>query len=380
MEKGWSHSVLFLYILSCFAYNNHYLFKNGGDITLIKMNQKIRFLITVTVTTVAVYLAMKYLLPLIIPFLIAYMIAIIISPLVSWLHVKLKIKRGLAAGIIILLFFALMALTGNLVVRKFMDQLQFLLEKWSYYQEYFHCKLDSVCCNMEMKFGLQDGTILNVVYDNLDYFLNNGKSRIISLLMSFSFPLFVDMIKIVGITIIIGVMAVLCAKDMELIKIWKDNFLFSKELKLITTKLSIVGIAFLKAQFIIMIMTMVVSVIGLKFLGNRYSLLLGITIGLLDAFPLIGTGLIYIPWSVFYMINGDFTKAAMIFTIYLICYLVREYLEPRLVGEKAGIPPLISIISMYIGYQLFGIIGFIIGPIGYIIIYEVIKETDSKIG
>lgn len=354
--------------------------KNGGDITLIKMNQKIRFLITVTVTTVAVYLAMKYLLPLIIPFLIAYMIAIIISPLVSWLHVKLKIKRGLAAGIIILLFFALMALTGNLVVRKFMDQLQFLLEKWSYYQEYFHCKLDSVCCNMEMKFGLQDGTILNVVYDNLDYFLNNGKSRIISLLMSFSFPLFVDMIKIVGITIIIGVMAVLCAKDMELIKIWKDNFLFSKELKLITTKLSIVGIAFLKAQFIIMIMTMVVSVIGLKFLGNRYSLLLGITIGLLDAFPLIGTGLIYIPWSVFYMINGDFTKAAMIFTIYLICYLVREYLEPRLVGEKAGIPPLISIISMYIGYQLFGIIGFIIGPIGYIIIYEVIKETDSKIG
>jgi len=88
--------------------------------------------------------------------------------------------------------------------------------------------------------------------------------------------------------------------------------------------------------------------------------------------------MILIPWSIITLINGNIYAAAVLITTYLICQIIREVLEPKLIGSRIGIKPLYTLISMYIGLKLFGVAGFILGPIGLIIIITVIRMQNEK--
>jgi predicted PurR-regulated permease PerM len=105
---------------------------------------------------------------------------------------------------------------------------------------------------------------------------------------------------------------------------------------------------------------------------------LGIFIAILDALPIIGSGMILIPWSIIMLINGNIFAAAILITVYLLCQIIREIVEPKLIGNRIGIRPLYTLMSMYVGLKLFGIAGFILGPVGLIIIIAIIKSLNEK--
>ncbi|NLP15413.1 MAG: AI-2E family transporter, partial [Clostridiales bacterium] len=65
-------------------------------------------------------------------------------------------------------------------------------------------------------------------------------------------------------------------------------------------------------------------------------------------------------------------------TVYLLCQIIREIVEPKLIGNRIGIRPLYTLMSMYVGLKLFGIAGFILGPVGLIIIIAIIKSLNEK--
>ena len=122
----------------------------------------------------------------------------------------------------------------------------------------------------------------------------------------------------------------------------------------------------------------VICAVGLAFVGNSYYILLGVIVGILDALPLIGVGVVMIPWSIVYMFMGEYLKAATMFTIFIICYLLREFLEPKLMGQKIGMSPIASLISIYVGYRLFGIIGMVAGPFVYVLVREIVANYDNS--
>ena len=78
------------------------------------------------------------------------------------------------------------------------------------------------------------------------------------------------------------------------------------------------------------------------------------------------------------LINGNLFAAAVLITVYLLCQIIREVTEPKLIGDKIGIKPLYTLISMYIGLRLFGIAGFILGPIGLITITAILKGVNDR--
>ena len=145
---------------------------------------------------------------------------------------------------------------------------------------------------------------------------------------------------------------------------------FYNELSKIKSKMSIIFRAYIKAQLVIMLITSTLCSIGFALIKNPYFLILGIVVGLLDALPLIGLGIIMIPWAVGYFIIGNVRKGLVIAVIYIICYFVREILEPKLIGDNAGIGPLTSLVCIYIGYEIFGLLGVFLGPIAYMIIQQ----------
>ena len=97
-------------------------------------------------------------------------------------------------------------------------------------------------------------------------------------------------------------------------------------------------------------------------------------IGLLDALPIFGTGTVLIPWGIFLMLQQKWYQGVMLLGLYLVCYFMREFVEAKLMGKKMGLTPLETLMSMYVGLQLFGFLGFILGPVGLMLIEDLVEE------
>ena len=105
-------------------------------------------------------------------------------------------------------------------------------------------------------------------------------------------------------------------------------------------------------------------------MDNPYYGILGVIIGLLDALPFIGTGTVIFPWAALCFVQGNGKKAALLMAIYLLCYLLRQIMESRMMGRDAGLSPFLTLAAVYIGIQLFGIWGVVLGPLYFLILRE----------
>ena len=165
--------------------------------------------------------------------------------------------------------------------------------------------------------------------------------------------------------------AVLWIKDREEYKESYRKFAFYEELHRIAGRLSKTGVAYLKAQGILFLLVAVCCSVGLFFVKNDYALLLGLLIAVLDAFPVFGSGIFFIPWALFSVLSRQMLQAAVLITTYVCCLLIRELLEPKLLGDKIGLKPIVMLMAIYVGIKLFGVFGFLLGPFGLILILAV---------
>ena len=126
---------------------------------------------------------------------------------------------------------------------------------------------------------------------------------------------------------------------------------------------------YFKAQFKIMMILVVIMFVGFEFLNIGYSFLLAFLIAFLDFLPVFGTGGVFWPWRVVDIVVGDYKQAIFLGIMYLVCQLVKQILQPKMVGDSVGINPLAALFYMFVGYRLGGILGMIIGiPVGMIIV------------
>ena len=145
----------------------------------------------------------------------------------------------------------------------------------------------------------------------------------------------------------------------------------------IVKKVTKVCTAYLRTQMIIMLVTFTVCLMAFLIIGNSYAFLLAVIVGLLDSLPLIGVGTMLIPYALINLLLGEYMKAIVVFAAFGICYMFREVMEPRLMGSKVGISPLATIVSIYTGLKIFGIIGVLLGPVVYIIIFEIMEMNKT---
>jgi sporulation integral membrane protein YtvI len=178
--------------------------------------------------------------------------------------------------------------------------------------------------------------------------------------------------------LIVFVAAVLIVKDLPSFHKRYEHNDFYKDMHKVTEKLSDAGIAYLRSQLIIMMIVAVICVLGLTLIKNDYAVLLGLGIAIMDALPILGSGIIFIPWAIIMLMNGNIFTAAILVTTYLLCQIIREVLEPKLIGNSIGIKPIFTLIAMYVGVKLFSIAGFFLGPIGLVIIITIYKVINDK--
>ncbi len=121
------------------------------------------------------------------------------------------------------------------------------------------------------------------------------------------------------------------------------------------------------AQFKIMFVVAVVILVGLTVLGVKYSVLLAIGIALLDFLPMFGTGTALIPWAVVKVFTGEYAYAVGLLLLYVLSQAIRQLIQPKIVGDSLGLPPLTTLFFLFLGYKFKGLAGMILAvPVGMI--------------
>jgi sporulation integral membrane protein YtvI len=333
--------------------------------------------------SISVYLSFRYLLGLVLPFLIAYFLAWIIRPVTEALYRRFRMPRVLGGTLSLLLLFAVFGTGICLLINILIKQAIAFIRNLPIYLNLIANKLDRICIGCDELFGLEKGTLRTMVDDNLMQTMNRLKNNLMPEITEHTISITVGVIAFLGILLIIFVSAVLMVKELPSFQERYGNHNLYKDFHRITGKLSDAGAAYLRSQIIIMIIVALVCILGLTLLRSDYAVLLGIGIAIMDALPVIGSGMIFIPWAIIMLMNSNIYAAAILITTYLLCQILREVLEPKLIGNRIGIKPLYTLIAMYIGVKLFSFIGFILGPIGLVIIttvYKVVNEKTKEFG
>lgn len=123
------------------------------------------------------------------------------------------------------------------------------------------------------------------------------------------------------------------------------------------------GRQYLRACLLLGGLTFLQMFIGLAVLGVPYAFLLAILIAAVDFLPLLGTGTVLIPWAVVSLLLGEVKLGIGLLILYAVSAVLRQVLEPKLIGEGLGLHPLLSLVSMYAGLRLFGVWGMILAPL-----------------
>ena len=343
------------------------------------MSKRAKIAIISIVTIILVFVFIRFLLPFIWPFFVSLLLAYFLQPLLKKISGKCRICTSvlmallLAAGVggIGFLIFVLMKKMG-LQAAAFLEQSQRYMEQISE----VCCR---ICAGLEEALSLPDGELTGVLCEGTNLLMEELKSGAVSKVINQSFFYIKGVIAFSACSLVIFVAAILITKDYDRLRELFHKNLFYREAAKIKNRMLVAAVAYVKAQLIIMLVVAAVCTVGLWIGRNPYALFLGILIGLLDAIPMLGTGIIMLPWALVEIIRGRFFYAALYVSMYVICQFTREFLEPKLIGSRLGFSPVFIIASVYLGLQLFGVGGVFLGPLWFLLSYEIIQVLKEQI-
>ena len=336
-------------------------------------------LIIVIISIVAVLIGFKFVLPLFLPFLFGYFLAWIAAPMVHFLRVRCKIPRGIGSILVVTTFLFVLIIVLYFLLRAAFQQLQAFTANLPQYQNMLFQSIQRICGTSDKILGLVKGSSYEIVSGRLVAVFQFVQERGISRLSGQALDIARVIFQVIWNCIMIFLSSLLWVKDFPEYKEEFENSCFYKEIHMVTSVLSDMGIAYLKAQFILMCITAVILMIGLFLIGNHYAILVGVGIAIFDAFPVLGIAFILIPWALILFIKRNIYSAVVILVTFAICQLVRQFLEPKLVGDRIGVRPIYTLIAMYIGLKIYGVFGFILGPISLVAIQAIVKAGMTKL-
>ena len=309
------------------------------------------------------------------PFVVGWILALLANPLVRFLERRVKLVRRhgsmliviAALAIVIGLFYG----AGLLVYR---EMGSFLADAPEIYQ--------SVIAEIEN--ALQNGRKLAEYFpqnlqppllafsDNLDGLFGKLVSRAAEPTVQIAGHVAKSIPNLLVNMVIIILSSYLFLADRESIMRWlKEHlpaFVFRYIEYMKRDAKGLIGGYFL-AQFRIMCVVALILAAGFLVLGVRYGVLLAFLTAILDFLPIFGTGTVLFPWAVVKLFAGEYAYATGLILLYILTQVVRQIIQPKIVGESMGLPPLMTLFLLYLGFKLRGLTGMILAvPVGLVFI------------
>lgn len=326
-------------------------------------------LITLIGVCLFLWLGGKILLPLCFPFLLGLGLALLAEPLVGFLSQRLHLPRALAAGIGVTAAFVGLSMVAALF-------LGFLVRELGVLARIVPNLTDTVDSGLRLLqswiLSLADRTppsVRALFQQNVTGLFSGGTAF---LEKAFGYVLGLagailsrvpDSALSLGTAVISGFMI---SAKLPRIRRWILSRFPREKLRPLLATLKRVREAvggWLLAQLRLAGVTLGLLTAGMLLLRIPYGILWALGICLVDAFPVLGTGTVLLPWAMIAYLQGDRARAIGLLGMYVVISVVRSVLEPKLVGKQLGLDPLVTLFALYVGYKLWGIGGMILSPL-----------------
>ena len=315
-----------------------------------------------------IWIGIRYLLPVFLPFLLGGALALAAEPVVHFLCSRFHLPRGAAAGIGISMAFSILVLVllslGALLFKELSNLAGILPQA----QEMIRDGLTSLQDFLLSLAGrAPDGIAALLTQTVLELFSGGTAllSRVTDKLLGIATGL-LGMLPdgalgfgtglISSFMISVKLPKIQTFLRQRIPETWKKRYLPA----ISTMKSSV--LCYLKAQGKLMGITFLILAAGLLLLRIRLALLWASLIALVDAVPLLGTGTVMLPWALVCLLQGDHVRCIGLLAVYASAAATRSILEPRLVGKQMGIDPLLTLVALYLGYRLWGVLGMFLAP------------------
>lgn len=346
------------------------------------MYRGVRKALTIAGITLGIWCSIQFLLPLCLPFLLGGALALAAEPAAGFLCSRLKLRRGAAAGIGVTAAICLMALLFLFLCALIFRELTFLVTILPNLAQSVEGGIAALSAwALELAARLPGGLRDWVSASLSDFF--SGGSRLLEQGVRFALSLTGGILSrvpngalIFGTAIISGYMI---SARLPKIRAWLRTRLDRERLRrffdgLKRVKTAIFG--WLKAQLKLMGLTWVILTLGLVLLRIPYAPLWAAAVALVDAFPILGTGTVLLPWALVCFLQGDSPRAVGLLGIYGVISLTRSVMEPKLLGNNMGLDPLLTLAALYAGFRLWGFGGMILAPVLAVTAVQLVREPN----
>ncbi|MCI8521024.1 MAG: sporulation integral membrane protein YtvI [Clostridia bacterium] len=310
-----------------------------------------------------------FVLELFLPFILGYIFSLLVNPLADRLQKKMKIPRGMSAVLVMVLIIGILGGILTFAIWKIIDEartlyMQFpsiyismrdgmhaLGDKWSTVYVNLPANIQNAITALGDAISERAAMIINnVSYPVVDYAGNFAKAlpRVFIAVIVFLLSSYFMVSENSTVT--------MAVKRITSPRLAERLALIKREIK------KYLG-GYIKAQGILMFIAFIIMFIGLSIFNIQYALLIALGIAIVDALPFFGSGLILWPWTVIAFLNGDIKLGIGLICIYVAVTIMRRFAEPKLVSSSMGMNPLLTLMSMYVGYKTLSIGGLILGPI-----------------
>lgn len=314
------------------------------------------------------YVTLRYLLLWLLPFLLALAAAAAIEPAVRFLHTSLHLRRSFSSLVLTLFLLFLLGGVLSLLGTTLTGEAYALLEHAPTLLAAIPAAMESLLARLEqysatcppwlrvridaalVRCTEEAGDLIGILTSRLPamlaafvaalprFFLGAATSVLAVYFTSSSLPELRRLIQSV------------CSPDAR------------KNLSRVRAGLTSTLSRWLRAELTLCLVTFALLLAGLSFLRQPYALLLSFLITLVDALPVFGVGTVLIPWAVIEIIFQNIPKSISLLLLYLFAFTLRSALEPRLLGAQAGLPPILSLLAMYLGFCSMGVVGMVFFP------------------
>ena len=345
------------------------------------MVEKLRHnrLIVLLLLTGAVYFFLKVIAPLTAPVLIAMLFVTIFGPLLQKFQSKLHLHRQIGAVLLLLVACTVLGLIVWVLFSWIVGSLPDWITGLDSLEQGLSAVVHSICDTIGKAIGIDSAyleqTILSRLQDGIDYFQQQILPGVLSQSLEYAKALAV----FGGFLLTFLIATVLLAKDYdEIMNRLLDREEYHLLLEIICGIIRYIA-TYVKAQLIIMNIIGILAATVLGLCSIRNGILWGLLAGILDAFPFIGTGVVLVPLGIQQLFYGNYGRAIACLLLYVTCIVIRELLEPKLIGKRIGVSPIAILLSLYAGIKLFGVWGIIEGPLGFVIIYETYLSLERRL-
>ncbi|MBU9720476.1 MULTISPECIES: sporulation integral membrane protein YtvI [Bacillaceae] len=322
-------------------------------------------------------LLLYFVLPVSLPIILALVTALFLAPAVNFLIKRTKLSRSISVFIVFIIFLLVVLVVSYFLLTRALTQLNLFLTYFLNSIPEMHYAWMNFIDNIKERFGTSPD-ILNEIDNVVIQTLSDVRSFLLQLdIIGFATTLLVRIPSYIVSFIVYLIGLYLFLLDLPRLKDKLLSYMTDKtaeKVKFMSSRLSYVIFGFFKAQFLVSIIIFIVSLIGLLIIAPEVALIMTLIIWIIDFIPIIGSIVILAPWALFQLLAGNTALGIQLLVLAAILLTIRRTVEPKVMGHHIGLSPLATLISLYVGLQLLGVLGFILGPL-LVILFTSAKEA-----